>query len=364
MPSEHKFEQQGQNITGPQTNIAGDVQGDFIYNEATKIRLPFYRPRKVEHFIGREDDMTSLMHDLQPGKAVTICGPGGMGKTALATEAIWRIAPENKLPELFPDGIIFYTFYHRPEADLALETVARAYEVDPRPSPLEAAQKALSGRRALIVLDGAEACDDLRAVLSVTSSCGVLITTRSHSDAPADFKDLSPLPAKEAVQLLQAWGGRMASDTVVCQSICSLLGGLPLAIFLAGSYMSRRSQFAGEYLVWLEKTPLAALDLGKRQHESIPLLMEHSLAQVSDKARECLGVAGILALRPFDLEIIFIALQISKAEANQSLGELVDFGFLASRGSLPDNSCFSSYLCQRETSSAMQCPGSPGRVLL
>ena len=49
VPVEHKFEQQGQSVTGPQINIGGDVrgsifphievQGDFIYNEATKMPL-------------------------------------------------------------------------------------------------------------------------------------------------------------------------------------------------------------------------------------------------------------------------------------------------------------------------------------
>ena len=49
-----------------------------------------------------------------------------------------------------------------------------------------------------------------------------------------------------------------------------------------------------------KKTPLEALDRGKRQHESIPLLMEHSLEQVSEKARACLGLTGVLAMKPFE----------------------------------------------------------------
>ena len=92
--------------------------------------------------------------------------------------------------------------------------------------------------------------------------------------------------------------------------------------------MAHRRQRADEYLAWLEKTPLAALDMGKRQHESIPLLMEHSLSQVSDRARSCLGVAGVLAQKPFRPEIIAAALEISLEDANQGLGELVDFGLL------------------------------------
>ena len=115
-------------------------------------------------------------------------------------------------PARFPDGILFHTFYHQPQADLALEAIARAYGEELRPNLAEAARRALAGRRALLVLDGAEAADDLEAVLAVAGSCGVLITTRRHADAPAGWLDIGPLPPAEAVRLLQAWGGDCAAD--------------------------------------------------------------------------------------------------------------------------------------------------------
>ena len=112
-------DQRGQTVEGPQTNVgvaqgplfSGQFLGPVIYNASAKPPLPMQKPPRVEHFVGREDELSSLLRDLQPGKVVTICGPGGMGKTALAAQAIWRLSPGNEPPKLFPGGIVFHSFY-------------------------------------------------------------------------------------------------------------------------------------------------------------------------------------------------------------------------------------------------------------
>jgi len=212
---------------------------------------------------------------------------------------------------------------------MAMEAIACAFREKLRPNPIEAARRALANRRAMIILDGAEAADHLEEVLSVAGSCGVLITTRRHRDAPLDWKDLPPLPLNQAMKLLKACGRERAdAEEVIIRKICELLGGLPLAIFLAGRYIAQRSQRATDFLAWLEASPLSALDLGKCQHESIPLLMEKSLAQVGDQSRTALGVLGMMAMQPFDSKPIASALEVEPMEADRYLGELLDYGLL------------------------------------
>ncbi len=289
---------------------------------------PLQRPPRATHFTGREKELEGLLAQLQPGQVVTLCGPGGVGKTALAAEAIWTLAPGDDPPERFPDGIIFYSFYGRPDVALAFQYIVRSFDETALDTSPEATYRLLSRKRALLILDGVENADDLAAVLDVAGGCGVLITSRRHTDAPADWEDVKPLPNPQAVELLQAWGGARAADEAAAQRICTLVGALPLAVYLAGRYMAQRGQEAAEYLEWLEKTPLVALHFGDRQRESAPVLMERSAAQLSQAARAALGVVGILALAPFDRAAVAAALEVSVPAAGRTLGELVDYGLL------------------------------------
>ena len=280
--------------------VGGDkVIGPKIVYQAPPPRIPLQRPPRAAHFTGRQRELAHLLAALQPGQAVTLCGPGGIGKSALAAEALWTLAPAAAPPARFPDGIVYHDFYTQPQAAVALEAIARAYGEDPRPTPQDAARRALAGRTALLVLDGAENADDLRPLLDVRGSCGVLIASRAHRDAVADWQDIPPLPHQDAVRLLQAWAGERAADPDVAGRICRLVGDLPLAVRLAGRYLAQRGQQAAVYLEWLQDSPLQALDQGRRRQESVPLLLARSLAQVSEGARAALSAAGALALAPW-----------------------------------------------------------------
>lgn len=259
-------------------------------------------------------------------------GPGGIGKTAIAAEALWNLASAGKLQERFPDGVIFHSFYDQPEVSVALEAVARAYGEEPHPNPATAARRALAGRQALLVLDGSEGADDLNKVLAVRGGCGVLITSRTRRDVIEECQDVNPLPDAEAIQLLSAWGGHRASDELVAQQICELVGCLPLAVRLVGHYLTRREEDCVDYLAWLEETPLAALDLGRRQQDSVRLLLHRAVSLLSERAQQALSVVGILALSPFEREAVASALQIQPNEAGRLLGEAVEYGLLLREG--------------------------------
>jgi hypothetical protein len=53
-------------------------------------------PPRAQSFVGRDEDLTWLSQQLQlepiaGGRAIAICGPGGIGKTALVAEALTQL---------------------------------------------------------------------------------------------------------------------------------------------------------------------------------------------------------------------------------------------------------------------------------
>lgn len=307
------------------------------------LRGSFQLPKRIPHFTNRKQELGWLLDALQPGRVVALCGGPGIGKSALGGEAIWQLHDSGKLHQRFPDGVFTYTFFGEAREltgdvleDVVLEQITHHFGEKPSPTPEKAAERALAGRSVLLFLDGTNHLDNVQTVLSVSGHCGVLITSRRRSDAPAGLSIIRSLPhdtedysRNEAVALLQAWGQhRVQTDTAASLEICQRVAGHPLALVLIGSYLISHEQDASDYLEWLKVAPLSALDFETHPQKSIPLLIEHSLHPLPEMAQQALAVASLLALAPFDSAVIAAAMNISLAEAGQLLGKLVNLSLL------------------------------------
>ena len=67
------------------TNVVSGIQYNTYntYQQTQKYTIPLQLPRRAEHFQDRASERAWLLAHLHPGQIVTLCGPGGMGKTAL-----------------------------------------------------------------------------------------------------------------------------------------------------------------------------------------------------------------------------------------------------------------------------------------
>lgn len=291
-------------------------------------KIPEQLPERPFHFVGRESATEWLHHRLQTGEVVTVCGAGGMGKTALISNALWQLQERDALTERFPDGIIFHSFYDQPQTTAVLAHIAFSYREKPVPTTHSAAQRVLANKKALLVLDGAEDAENLEAILKIRGKCGVLITSRRRQDAYQELLDLTPLTATDASDLLTRWGASLITDKRATAEIGTLVGHLPLALELVGRYLKRTAETDIEYLEWLRQTTLKALDHGNRQHQSIPLLLAHSLKQTGRGSQELLSVIGQLARASFSAKVLEAGLEETAVNIKQILGQFVNYGLL------------------------------------
>lgn len=304
---------------------------------------PLYSLPREPFFTGREDKLTELLGYLHPGRVITLIGTGGIGKTTLLAETIERLAPDGRTCDKFPDGIFYYEFYKRPLVDVALEEIARTFGRDEQPAnPQAAARRYLKGKQALLILDGAEEADDLDALLQVRQGCGVLIASRHAPAFRGDHRvDLDTLPMESAISVLKSWSTDQPDDPeidvwrderetndIVAAQICEIIGCLPLALRLAGRNLGRYFPDASTFLDTLKSSPLALLDEERRQHHSVPYLLQAMIGKTSDDCRQILAVVGVLSYEAFDLEVMTTALGLPEHKVWPALNELTRLSLL------------------------------------
>jgi hypothetical protein len=202
-------------------------------------------------FVGRDDDLEALHDVLQKRKPVGIrpaglTGMGGIGKTQLAVEYVYRHKAD------YPGGIFWVNAAEPLEKGLAqLGAELRSDTVgQPLDQQLKVAFKELKQRSdALLVLDNLEDPAQLarpvgsEAIL-LTLGCRVLFTTRRRELGRFPAIEVSVLPDEPAVQLLLSHPRRHPirdapnhPERPEARTICHLLGGLPLALELAGAFL-------------------------------------------------------------------------------------------------------------------------------
>jgi len=266
---------------------------------------PFAAPAKL---IGRDRDIETVHRFvLDPVKRlITLTGPGGVGKTALAAFVARQAAPS------FPDGYTFVALDTIRDATLVPSVIAGALGVvgSPRRTIEQTLVNALRTRHALLVLDNFEhvlgAADVVNTLLHSCPLLTLLVTSRTslqlrggqdvpiyplgipphgHSAAPESLRCVPALALfldRACTSLPDfALTPENAADVA---AVCRRLDGLPLAIELAAARIATLSP--AQLLRRLDDSPSALAggvrDLPARQQTlrdaiawSYDLLNEH-----------------------------------------------------------------------------------------
>lgn len=221
-------------------------------------------PRQLTSFVGRHQELSDLTAALKTHHLVTICGPGGVGKTRMALATAEEVGAD------YPGGVFLADMADVTDQHLVASSVASALGVRERPEEevLVTLAGALGSRRVLIVLENCEhqtaACHDL--ALTLLQRCpGVqlLASSREPLGVPGELAWRLPrLPTPPAgtnatpqllgqydsvrlfIERARSFQATFALDqanaTAVAQ-ICTLTEGIPLAIELAAGRLTTLS---------------------------------------------------------------------------------------------------------------------------
>jgi predicted ATPase/DNA-binding SARP family transcriptional activator len=212
---------------------------------------------QLTSFVGREDEVSRVGEALGIYRLVTLVGPGGAGKTRLATE----IAAQFTAPDrIWPDGIWMAELASVTDAADVPQAVLGSVGLRESRLTLDGAQRVtsrdaqtrlldgLADARALLVLDNCEHLIDACAHLADTllaHSPGLRIVATSREPLGIVGESLLPVPPLETDPAVRLFADRAAAvspgfalDTGTLPLVADIvrrLDGLPLAIELAAA---------------------------------------------------------------------------------------------------------------------------------
>ena len=230
--------------------------------------MSFYVPyrQKGDQVIGRAEALNAVRDQLTKGHRTSIGqtaafqGLGGLGKTQLAVEYAYQYKDE------YPNGVVWINADQDIDAQLT-ELAEKACWIAPESEhkfKLEIAkQRVKSYSDCLIIFDNLVHSEDIKDYLpEPTARPHILITSRfeqpGFTPVPLDLldEDLS-------LKLLIQEAGREPeepSEIDAARNIAKKLGGLPLALELAGAYLRHRTNIGwSQYYELLDKNIKAAL---------------------------------------------------------------------------------------------------------
>ncbi len=229
-------------------------------------------PTPLTPFVGREEEIKNLRRLLMDGstRLLTLVGPGGIGKTRLTIQLGHILAKQ--IPQPFADGIYFVPLAAFQEWQMIVYAIAHHLGLSFQPgegAPVQQLFSYMRSKQMLLILDnfehliGVESNQLLLDLLAQTPHLRIVVTSRNQLtiygeqlyqlgglDMPKLSEPQSPvdlLSVSQQYGALNLFGqvahrirpdfqlNRLGLDAMT--RICRAVGGMPLAIELAASWI-------------------------------------------------------------------------------------------------------------------------------
>lgn len=218
-----------------------DLDNEFPPLRAGAVSTFHHRPALLAEFIGRRVELEDLSQLLDARRLITLCGPGGAGKTRLAVESADRARHR------FDDGAWYVDLAGVTNAAMVPHAAAQTLGLS-GPVDTAAVTEHIGDRNLLLVADNCEHLLDagaafIGAVLSACPAVTVLATCREPLAIGGEqIYRVPPMSSDDATALFVECAHRASAvftlgpeDRATVADICDRLDGLPLAIEIAAS---------------------------------------------------------------------------------------------------------------------------------
>ena len=297
---DHRSEPEPETVELYQQLQSGDLPR--VLSAQPSSRLP-----PVSRLVGRNGELDTLAQLVQSGaRLVTITGPGGIGKTHLATVAAHNLEAQ------FTDGCLLVQM----DGPISHQDVLAALvkmlgvRISPGQNVVEVTFRTMQGKRMLLVLDSLHHLERAREfVLTLLQrSPGIVVLATAHDAIQLATEHVFPLkglswssdsdvsPSDDAVTLFVVGAQRVAprfaappAELAAIRRICALVDGMPLGILLASAWTAvlTPGEIADEIAQNFDFLQVNHPDLAPR-HRSLRAVFETAWALLSPEEQVAL----------------------------------------------------------------------------